>query len=131
MIATADSLDGQYRDHAAMIEAMIGRVTIEARGRGWKGLKLLAFDWRADLEFARDGELVKHPPIALIVAGPGHGQITVAECRAILKDKIAAQRATPAEGRKGDRPSEPMRGPSAASGEAATSEGQFNEGRLL
>ena len=89
MIATSDMFTGQYRDQAQMIEALIGRVRIAARERGWSEIALLDFDW---IEAPRPGAAADAPPLATIVVGPGHSGVTVEDCRRMLREKLAAAR---------------------------------------
>lgn len=89
MIATSDQFTGQYRDQAAMIEALIGRAKLAARQlRDWREISLIDFDWA---EEPPAGALVQ-APIATIVVGPGHSGVTVEDCRRKLKEKRAAAR---------------------------------------
>jgi len=74
----ADAFEGQYKDKPAFIEAILGRLKIEARQDGWPGVQLEDVDW---IE-ARD-----KPPIAVIQIRPGHGDVNVADVRIMLAEK--------------------------------------------
>jgi hypothetical protein len=78
----ADAFGGQYKDKPAFIEAILGRLKIEARQDGWPGVQLEDVDW-----IEKRGE----PPIAVIQLRPGHGDVNVADVRIFLADKRKRQ----------------------------------------
>lgn len=102
MIAAADSFEGQYASEAALVGALLGRIKIAARERGWRGTFLIDADWLTGLE-RRDPAspdaapaFTGCPPTCLIVLGPGHGDVTVTEVSALIREKRAAAKAAAA-----------------------------------
>lgn len=77
MIALADQFIGQYPTEKALVGAVIGKLMIEARARGWKGVVLLDADWTE--EFGA--------PICAVQIGPGHGVVTIENVREFIRDK--------------------------------------------
>jgi hypothetical protein len=84
MIAIADSHRGQFPTPTAMIEDMCRVATETLRRKGYAGAHLVSFDWHEE-----EGR----PPQAVLVAGPGHGTLNAARCRAHLMDRRAAEAA--------------------------------------
>ena len=80
--AYADVFTGQYKDRPAFIDALLGRLKIEARKDGWPGTALEDADW-----IEKKGEA----PIAAIQLRPGHGDVNVADVRIFLADKRRRQ----------------------------------------
>jgi hypothetical protein len=87
MIALADSFTPQYPSEKALVGAIVGKLKIEARERGWKGTKLLEAEWIDRKRQAERGYVSGGDPIALVVIGPGHGDVTVDEVSAFIRDK--------------------------------------------
>lgn len=78
MISYADAFTGQYRDERQLCEAVLGRLKIEGRERGWRGFHLVDAAWTACT-----------PPILAITLGPGHSDPGPDDVRAICR-KVAA-----------------------------------------
>lgn len=78
----ADAFTGQYKDRPAFIEALLGRLKIEARQDGWPGVQLEDVDWI---------ERKDEAPIAVIQLRPGHGDVNVADVRIFLVEKRRRQ----------------------------------------
>lgn len=78
-IATSDSFTGQYRDKAAMIGAMLGRIKIEARLDGWEGTVLQDVMWIEGKGGA--------PDEATIALDRGAGDVSIDDVRAFLREQ--------------------------------------------
>lgn len=78
----ADAFEGQYKDKPAFIEALLGRLKIEARQDGWPGVQLEDVDWIEERGKS---------PIAVIQLRPGHGDVNVADVRIFLAEKKRRQ----------------------------------------
>lgn len=81
MIAICDQLSPQYGDMKRLAGALVGALNIEFRKAGWKGARILDAEY-----FDKDS-----PARLLIVAGPGHGELTVEAVSAFIKDKRACR----------------------------------------
>lgn len=78
-IATSDHFTGQYRDKAAMIGAMLGRLKVEARRDGWGGTVLQDAIWTP----GAGGE----PDQATIALDRGQGDATIDDVRMFLREQ--------------------------------------------
>ena len=78
-IGTADTFTGQYRDRAAFIEGILGRLAIEARERNWQGTRLHEANWHPGADAGAD--------MAFIAVEPGDGHVTVGEVRMYLVER--------------------------------------------
>lgn len=77
MIVTSDIFTAQYKDEATFVEAILGRLKIEAREMGWRGTALDWIEWRPADE--------RRGPLCTITIREGKGDVTVADCRLALK----------------------------------------------
>lgn len=79
----ADAFTGQYKDRPSFIQAILGRLLIEARQDGWPGTAIADVDWVDEKQGA--------PAMATIQLQPGNGQVTVADVRIFLIEKRRRQ----------------------------------------
>jgi hypothetical protein len=84
-IATSDSFTGQYRDKAAMIGAMLGRIKIEAHSCGWEGTVLQDVQWTPGKAGA--------PDEAIIALDRGLGDVTIDDVREFLREQAKGKAA--------------------------------------